>query len=313
MSSRVTSSIASRRARENLVRLLFRHNRDRPPAADATASYANPVAAAADTDLRKRNMQHHSYSQLRVAYIERVHAMHPDKKLAASRGGGGEKSSSGEEECHAEFVELKNAWEEYRDSVRENRGGGGGGGGYGDDYDDDGRRGSSSSSAEENDGDWGGGEYFTMFGVGCSFADSPEERDRRREITDQACRGWFPAGSIPPPRAASGAAAAVVVGAGVGVSRVDCDGGGASSPDDADDPPACRDGGGRPPPPPRGRPPVVRGGPRGVAGLIDESMFVMTDDERRRQTASEGDCRSSAARRTLSLVQDADKFRRKRS
>jgi hypothetical protein len=50
-----------------------------------------------------------------------------------------------------------------------------------------------------------------------------------------------------------------------------------------------------------------------VAGLIDESMFVMTDDERRRQTASEGDCHSSAARRTSSLVQDADKFRRKRS
>ena len=35
-----------------------------------------------------------------------------------------------------------------------------------------------------------------MFGVGCSFADSPEERAMRDAITDQACRGWFSAGSL---------------------------------------------------------------------------------------------------------------------
>lgn len=37
---------------------------------------------------------------------------------------------------------------------------------------------------------------FTMFGVGCSFSDSPEEQQRRAEITDQACRGWFSGGQI---------------------------------------------------------------------------------------------------------------------
>jgi hypothetical protein len=37
---------------------------------------------------------------------------------------------------------------------------------------------------------------FTMFGVGCSFSDSPQERALRSEITDQACRGWFSSGEI---------------------------------------------------------------------------------------------------------------------
>jgi len=35
-----------------------------------------------------------------------------------------------------------------------------------------------------------------MFGVGCSFDDSPTERDLRNDIMDQACRGWFSSGSI---------------------------------------------------------------------------------------------------------------------
>ena len=35
-----------------------------------------------------------------------------------------------------------------------------------------------------------------MFGVGCSFDDSPEERDLRNDIMDQACRGWFSSGAI---------------------------------------------------------------------------------------------------------------------
>lgn len=37
---------------------------------------------------------------------------------------------------------------------------------------------------------------FTKFGVGCSFADSEAERLLRGEIMDQACRGWFSAGSL---------------------------------------------------------------------------------------------------------------------
>ena len=37
---------------------------------------------------------------------------------------------------------------------------------------------------------------FTLFGVGCSFSDSPEEQRKRSEIMDEACRGWFTAGAI---------------------------------------------------------------------------------------------------------------------
>ena len=37
---------------------------------------------------------------------------------------------------------------------------------------------------------------FTLFGVGCSFSDSPEERKLRDEIMDQACRGWLPSGAL---------------------------------------------------------------------------------------------------------------------
>jgi len=38
-----------------------------------------------------------------------------------------------------------------------------------------------------------------VFGVGCSFADTPEERIRRNEIMDQACRGWFTDGYLQEP------------------------------------------------------------------------------------------------------------------
>jgi hypothetical protein len=253
MSTRVTSAIGSRRARENLVRLLFRSN-DRPAAAAAVAS--DPV------DRRRQQQQRHSYARLRAAYIERVHEMHPDKMAADDRLDGGGRESR--EERNSKFVELKNAWEEYHASVRVVRELVGLGG-----IDDDG----------ENDiREYEGGANFTMFGVGCSFADSPEERDRRNEITEQACRGWFPSGSIPPRDAVEG-----------GDSRDD---GGlldasTSATTSGDEYHPIRD-------------PFVR--PR--VDLIDENMFV--GDE----STNEDD--SLTKRTSSSLVQNADKFRRKR-
>lgn len=32
--------------------------------------------------------------------------------------------------------------------------------------------------------------------MGCSFADSPSEREHRNEIMEQACRGWFSSGDL---------------------------------------------------------------------------------------------------------------------
>merc|ERR1719491_309440 len=66
------------------------------------------------------------------------------------------------------FVELVNAWEAYEKIAKPIR---------------------KNKNAEEAN--------FTMFGVGCSFADSPSERDYRTKIMDQACRGWFSSGSLP--------------------------------------------------------------------------------------------------------------------
>ena len=35
-----------------------------------------------------------------------------------------------------------------------------------------------------------------MFGVGCSFSDTPIEREKRNEIMEQASKGWFPSASL---------------------------------------------------------------------------------------------------------------------
>lgn len=68
---------------------------------------------------------------------------------------------------HEAFVELRDAWDEYEKVAKMLEAAG---------------------TADAN---------FTMFGVGCSFSDNPEEMALRAEITDQACRGWFSAGSLP--------------------------------------------------------------------------------------------------------------------
>ncbi len=181
MSTSTTSAIRSRKARENLIRLLFQAQDDSAAAGKpglhlqrrnllgATSTISNTVNTV---DFQRG----HSYPQLRAAYLEKVHAMHPDKVAALHQNGPPSK------DLHLDFIELKNAWEEYHASVRIAQ-----------------RRCNDSSIKINNnlqDEKWKEDESFTMFGVGCSFADSPEERDLRHEITEQACRGWLPSGSI---------------------------------------------------------------------------------------------------------------------
>lgn len=106
----------------------------------------------------------YSYPDLRKAYLERLQEIHPDKlKHQISR-----RSCDGNNTTlHSQFVELQNAWDKYEEVAKVMQ-----------------RMGNPQQS------------NFTMFGVGCSFADSPQERARRDEITEQACRGWFSAGSL---------------------------------------------------------------------------------------------------------------------
>ncbi|KAL3809429.1 hypothetical protein ACHAXA_003998 [Cyclostephanos tholiformis] len=278
MSTRVTSAIGSRRARENLVRLLG-------------LSFPSP------TDDVRVVGRGYSYAELRAAYIERVHEMHPDRTASRRRrllrlhredddedeneNDGGEVVGEGGG-GHSKFVELKDAWEAYRATVRAVRDLAGD-----DEYDNERRRRRlrrrreswEEEDDDDDDDDGGGYSNFTLFGVGCSFADSPEESMRRAEIMDQACRGWFPDGIISPWR--GGGAGVVANGGGGGI------GGGGSGGGDDD---GVHD----------------NSSSRGVK-LIDEGMFV-SDDEQRRLT-DDGGYYSSAPKRTSSLVQDADKFR----
>mmetsp|Transcript_40435 Transcript_40435/g.87326 ORF Transcript_40435/g.87326 Transcript_40435/m.87326 type:complete len:338 (-) Transcript_40435:445-1458(-) len=239
MSNRVTSAIASRKARENILRLLFpkedQHlttavnagtnlQRRRRMVDASSLSKDNGNTTANNTNNKTKShtnnnrQKRHSYSQLRTVYLQKVHAMHPDKiahqsdKQLQSTGNNNNNGSTSnttnndttattttKDDAHLQFIELKNAWEEYHASVRSiakhhrnnvNEGNNNNNNNinssnikqYSDEDDD------FWEEEEEND--------FTMFGVGCSFDDSPEERDLRHEIMEQASRGWFSSGSL---------------------------------------------------------------------------------------------------------------------
>ena len=106
-----------------------------------------------------KRLDHSSYSfeELRAAFLKRVHEIHPDKRRSTTDTKG-----------HSEFVQLQSAWTEYEKLAKMMT-----------------KVGSGSSDAD-----------FTLFGVGCSFSDSPEEQRKRSEIMDEAGRGWFTAGVI---------------------------------------------------------------------------------------------------------------------
>jgi hypothetical protein len=150
MTSRAASAANSRRAKQEIVRLLFgsKYKRKGPEAH------------------RKLDPFQYSYSDLRKAYLEKVHDIHPDKSAYISTR---DKDSTDKDDLHQQFVELQEAWDRYETVIRMIKN----------------VRGGEKEKAN-----------FTMFGVGCSFSDSPEEQLKRAEITDQACRGWFSGGQI---------------------------------------------------------------------------------------------------------------------
>jgi hypothetical protein len=119
-----------------------------------------------------------------------VHTIHPDKFAFYN-------DDEGKEECQQKFVELQSAWEEYHASVREVR--------RERHRNNNDRRSRMSGDNNEKNDDRAFDDdsfidiedaNFTMFGVGCSFADTPDERDRRDKIMEQASRGWFPSASL---------------------------------------------------------------------------------------------------------------------
>ena len=143
-STRAASAASSRRAKQRLVQFLF-----------------GPKYSGRGREAHKK-LDHASYSfdELRAAFLERVHEIHPDKR----RGDITETDTSG----HHEFVELQSAWAEYEKLAKMMT-----------------KVGSGSSDAN-----------FTLFGVGYSFSDNESERDKRSQIMDEAARGWFTSGII---------------------------------------------------------------------------------------------------------------------
>ena len=106
--------------------------------------------------------------------------MHPDKMASQTKKNVPEDYKN----AHLQFIDLKHAWEEYHASVRiiqrkKN-----------DDLT------TNNMKSTDDDEFWEVNDDFTMFGVGCSFADSEEERNLRTRIMDQACQGWFSSGSL---------------------------------------------------------------------------------------------------------------------
>jgi DnaJ-class molecular chaperone len=103
---------------------------------------------------RKLDPSIYSFADLKKAYLGRVQEIHPDKI---------EKESPEADALKRSFQELQDAWKKYEELAKLMTAPGNG-------------------DAEAN---------FTMFGVGCSFSDTEEERILRDEFTEQACRGWL--------------------------------------------------------------------------------------------------------------------------
>jgi DnaJ-class molecular chaperone len=144
--SRAVSATTSRRAKQELVRLLFGEQYTRK----------GPEAH------RKLDHSIYSYKELRKAYLGRLQEIHPDKNKSK------ELESHHIGRLQRSFNELQEAWDNYEILAKMMK----------------------VSKGDEMDAN------FTLFGVGCSFSDSPAERGLREEIMDQACRGWFSSGAL---------------------------------------------------------------------------------------------------------------------
>jgi hypothetical protein len=96
MATRAASATAARRAKSDLVGLLFG---------------------------RKRTTDHFTYAQLRAAYLDRIQTLHPDKRKhfqPKETSGRRRPSEDWEEETKdaSSFVELKEAWNRYEEIAK---------------------------------------------------------------------------------------------------------------------------------------------------------------------------------------------------
>lgn len=109
----------------------------------------------------------YSYEDLRTAYLKRVQEIHPDKHHHHDDV----LTSQTCLENQQQFVQLQEAWNRFEKVAKV-------------------------MCTVRNGEKTNCSSNFTLFGVGCSFADSEQEQQLRNEFTDQACHGWFSAGSF---------------------------------------------------------------------------------------------------------------------
>ena len=180
MSTRAATASVSLRAKQELVKLLF------------GSTYQRKGYDAH----RMLDYTIYSFHDLKKAYLERVQQLHPDKCRYSTNHdtennfvSKKQHQTAAHDKCsvssdrtdfiddksgtHHDFIKLQEAWEAYAVIAKMMKTVG---------HDDPHHH-----QREAN---------FTMFGVGCSFADNDKERELRTEFMDLAARGWLPSGAL---------------------------------------------------------------------------------------------------------------------
>ena len=166
----MTSMSVTHRAKQKLLRLLKDEKNDKQIFTSSLKNNDNALPSSI------------TYIKIRSKYLKRIQEIHPDKLSSNNDKQRHKKNVNYSKDfIHKRFIELQSAWNEYEKLFKLTE--------------SNTKQKTGHNINEEEDGD--GMDNFTMFGVGCSFSDTPEERENRRRITDEACRGWFTSGLIP--------------------------------------------------------------------------------------------------------------------
>ena len=204
MSTRAGSATASLRAKQNLVRLLFQPTNSSTSSSSCTVTETfggrfTSLSSSSSSSSMDATAAAYSYCDLRTAYLQKVQELHPDKSyyhkhrpsLSTSKTESTDSNSSSHSNAPLQkslFQQVQEAWKLYESyakssnecfaaSWNKNKSSG---------------NATATTSTEQPAFD----ANFTMFGVGCSFADNEQERQYRNFIMDQASRGYFTTGEI---------------------------------------------------------------------------------------------------------------------
>lgn len=196
MSTRAGSATAALRAKQNLVRLLV---------SDVTTTSlanqsgpANLLSKPISSSIDAATAAVYTYCDLRTAYLQKVQELHPDKHYSNSNNhyptslSSTGSSTAGTSPARPPlqkslFLQVQEAWKLYESFAKASN--------------------QCASSSWHKSGNTTNASTeqqhqvvfdanFTMFGVGCSFADNEQERQYRNYIMDQASRGYFTTGEI---------------------------------------------------------------------------------------------------------------------